>query len=121
LEAATQRAKQKIMDNSIQAPRITNNKVVILNSLPSSQRAAWKNCAILGKFEGPLTYQKTQVSQSATRHRPIHGLTGLLSVCSTANFSLVFVVAFPNAIQCVRKAKGSDGVSWQNGRARPAR
>src|SRR6185436_11899822 len=48
LEAATHRARQKISDNSIQAPRITNNIVVILSILLSSQRAAPKTDAILG-------------------------------------------------------------------------
>ena len=59
LEAATHSARQKISDNSIQAPRITNNNVVILSILISSQRAAPKTSAILGKCGKVLANSET--------------------------------------------------------------
>jgi len=66
LEAATHSARQKISDNSIHAPRITNNNVVILSILLSSQRAAPKTDAILGKSENCSSIPKPPLSQSAT-------------------------------------------------------
>src|SRR5437667_3100011 len=66
LEAATHRAKQKTRDNSIQAPRITNNMVIILNILLSSQRAAGKLAQFLENRKGGWPVHKPQVSHSAT-------------------------------------------------------
>ena len=85
------------MDNSIQVPRITNNTVVILNTLLSSQRAAWKTRAILGKLEGlacseaagvPIRYAVVPFMGF-----PVYFLFGAPRVFR------VVAVAFPNAMQ----------------------
>ena len=104
LEATTQSAKQKTRDNSIQAPRITNSTVVILNMLASSQRAAGKIAQFLenGRVVG---LSRRHRCPNPRRRRPNHGLSGVCSVCSAASFSLVVVILFPNGIQRFRQKR----------------
>src|SRR5262249_37637742 len=62
LEAATHKTRQKIRDKNIQTPRITNNTVVILNSLASSQRAAAKLAQILENCAKNWLFHRHRVS-----------------------------------------------------------
>lgn len=104
LEAATQRAKQKIRDNSIQAPRITNNTVVILNICSSSQRAAGKPTQFLENWLG-IALCRNGRCPNPLRRRPIHRLSAIVSLLIAGRVSLIDILAFPNAIQRVRKRR----------------